>query len=348
MPVIVRHAINLTVSNNNFSYHSNGIDYNLIHTYASMGAIPIFLLGAVANIFILYVIAIYSKFRKRIYNLICVTVISDILSTLICSISYILVVAINVQHLLGRVLCRVLVFIVMTSYGISILTLSAIALDRLQAITKPITFIYWRRKYKIMIISQVLIWTISIAVSSPFLIFIDTYPDEGKFCDFPTITAVNSLFFIILTLCYFVVPSTIFIVSYSKIIKYMKSYTPPGQLNFNQDQSQKKKNFIKMLILITASHLLITWPYFATNIGMAINRYSLRQLRQNHFVYYLLAFFSYATTTAVSVANPFLFLKFDANIRAKSWEIIKRLAIANCCYPSISAVTPITECPVPS
>ena len=81
---------------------------------------------------------------------------------------------------------------------------------------------------------------------------------------------------------------------------------------------------------------MISWPFFATGVGIAITRRSLRQIRQLGLVYYLLAFFSFSTTAAIGIVNPFIYYKFDNAIRSKAkmhlsaiYNIAKSRILAN-------------------
>ena len=86
---------------------------------------------------------------------------------------------------------------------------------------------------------------------------------------------------------------------------------------------------------------MISWPFFATCVGIAITRRSLRQIRQLGLVYYLLAFFSFSTTADISVVNPFIYYKFDNAIRSKAKMHLS--AIYNMAKSRILATDDITS-----
>ena len=307
---------------------NNTIDYHAINAYAYAAAIPISMIGLLTNILIFYIIVKHKIFRKTTYYLLRISVVSDIISNSTTSFAYMIVSVANPSYPDGIALCRVLVFVILSSYGASMMTLCVIGIDRYFAIVRPLSSFYRQHKYSFIggLLATGGVLTLSITI--PALFFPSVYPDDTKFCDFISVTPLVSFYFTMSTFNLYIIPAITLMISYGKIIFYMRSYVRPGQgVTAADEENEKKKKFIRMLTFIAGSYLLISWPFFATSLGMAITGKSLRQIRQFGVVYYLLAFFSFSTTTAISIINPFLYLNFDHAIRKKAKQHIISLPV---------------------
>ncbi|RDD42309.1 hypothetical protein TrispH2_005903 [Trichoplax sp. H2] len=167
---------------------------------------------------------------------------------------------------------------------------------------------------------------LSIILSIPTIFYNDVYPDDTVVCDMVHInsSAIASLIANIIII-YFL-PTIILLFMYGSIFKHQHNYVRPGNISVltRINLHEKKKKFNQVLIATAGSYLLITWPYFATGIAMAITKKSLRQMGDENLVYYVLSFVSYSTTVGISVINPFLYLKFDYNIKKKSRYYLRK------------------------
>ena len=304
---------------NNSSNLNNSINFKVIDGYAYTAAVFFSFIGLSANIFLLYILIKHKIFEKTTYYLLRISVISDIICNLTTITGYIMVIAANLSYSDGQTLCRCLMFIILSSYGISIMTLCVIGIDRYFVIAKPLSSFYRRRKQQIISGQLVLVTIIVFASTLPELFFASSYPDDTKFCDLINITPTVSYYLIMITITLYIIPAITLTISYSKIIFYLRNYVRPGESIINPNsENHKKKKFINTLISIATAYLLISWPFFATCLGMAITRRPLRQVRQLGVVYYMLTFFSFSTTTAISILNPYLYFKFDSAIRSKA------------------------------
>ncbi|RDD45698.1 G-protein coupled receptor 15 [Trichoplax sp. H2] len=329
----------------NESSENNTIDYELINSIAFLSAIPITIIGLVVNLFILYILISDKNFHKTTYYLILFSVLSDIASTGASSLSFTTGSVLQLQLYQGTILCRMFIFIILASYGVSMMTLCIISADRYMAIVKPMSQFYRRYKKLIIFLLQMAVCCISLVMAIPALLFIGTYSDDTKFCDFPTVTSSTALYFIMSSIVLYFMPVTFLVVAYCKIIFHMKNHIRPPGLSVQQaaERNLKKRKFIRSLMSITAAYVLTTWPFWATSIGMAITQKSMRQIRQLGLFWYLLAFASFTVTTSISVVNPFLYLKFDSNIRKKAAALLKRSADANDYYNPSTRITVMTQ-----
>ncbi|EDV19466.1 uncharacterized protein TRIADDRAFT_62091 [Trichoplax adhaerens] len=260
-----------------------------------------------------------------------VTVISDIICTIASFIGYIQVASRQLDYYGGTMMCRVSLYFTFTSYGISMMNLCLIGIDRYYSM-KPFSNVYGRNKNRILIFGEVAIAISSASVTAPVIVFVRVHHNDTLQCDIPEITPSISAYLIAFTIIEFFLPAILIIVIYWKIIKLQKSYiTPKDAFSVEREEdSLRKKRFIKMLLSISVSYILISWPFFASMVGLAITRQSFMDVRMNNIGYFLLLFFSLAVTTSTVILNPFIYLKFDKRIRYGSVKLIKRLIPYQC------------------
>ncbi|EDV18912.1 uncharacterized protein TRIADDRAFT_62627 [Trichoplax adhaerens] len=292
-----------------------------------IAAIPVLTVGILANIFVLYVITKDSYFYKVTYYLIRVTIISDIISTFTAVLGFTFITAFDNSYIVGGYLCRIFFYIVVTSYTVSVFTLCMISVDRYFAIIKPHSQLYRKHKNRFLVIAQIVSVIIAIGINLPAAWFNNVYPDDTELCDYANVNQQQSVYLISMAIVLYLIPSGILIFCYGSIVNHQIHYVRPGNItNANREDDQlRKKKFIKALIIITASFLLSTWPFFATGIGMAITGKSMRQIGKIHIILYILAFASFSSTVGIAVINPFLYLQFDQNVRKKSLKILRKL-----------------------
>ncbi|RDD42313.1 Substance-K receptor [Trichoplax sp. H2] len=316
---------------------SNGTNgtatYSDVFRYAGIAASPLSAIGLLANLFMLMVLSNRFHFSKTTYNLIRVSVISDSISCFTSAACYILMVVYRLDVNDGRIVCRTIIFTTMTSYGISMMTLAIIAIDRYFAVVRPFLSVYHSKKSRIILFSEIQVWIISAAVCVPLLFYVNVYPDDPIFCDFPEVTLNKSIYLFVFTLILYFIPSTAIIITYWRIIMHQRQSIRPGYISDERryrDETKKKK-FIGVLTSIASSYLLTTWPFFVAILSMAIKQVSGRNLVKNNLMLFLLLFYSMTVTLSITIMSPFLYIKFDKNIRAESIRIFKR-----CCCKSLS------------
>lgn len=321
-------------SNTCKTFIMNGSDFNfnqtleisfIIYSTASIAALILSTFGLTVNLFLLYVLFTDRRFHKTTYYLIFVSIISDTISTFATISGYIQIIRYELDFEGGTLMCRAVMFTMFTSYGISMMTLCLIGIDRYFIIVRPLHTFYRIYKNRILVICEALIWTVSFCSSAPLLKFMGVHKIDPLLCEFIIITTPISVYIIIFVPIQFIIPSLTIGLIYWRIILHQKNYTQPGesipnrtaQLNF------RKRRFIKMLISISLSYILATWPFFATIFGFAITQKSVLQVRSENLMIFLFIFFSLSATTSITILNPFLYLKFDVNIRKRSLLVLK-------------------------
>ena len=316
-------------SSNNLSFQNHF--FATMHSKMSIAAIFISFIGLLANIYILYVLISDTYFHKTTYYLIRISVFSDIISTSASIGGYIQIAGKTLDHIGGTLMCKYFIFIIYTSYGISMMTLCLISIDRYYDIIKPYCHFYRFHKTHILIVSETTIWLVAISVNLPILSAVRTYQNYPLVCDFPPFSQSVRLFMVIFISILYIIPSFITGTVYLRIVLHQRNFIWPGEIAENQmrQRRSKKKKFVKMLSSIALSNILITWPLFATLLGMTITQKSHLQLMTGNIIVYIMTFFSVSFTTSISIISPFLYLLFDCNIRNRSKHILTQLCKLN-------------------
>ena len=288
---------------------------------------PLAAIGTMLNLFLAYLLLSERRMRDITYIFIFTLVISDCVSQFTSSV-YFIVMAIsklNYQH--GTIACRLFFFVSISSYSVSVLALCLIALDRYLAIMRPTTPWTVKSKYKIAILSVFIIVLLSILLASPLFYYVRSPADIPGFCDLIPTTKSLRIYLLIGAALIYLMPATVLITIYSKIIVYMKLHIRPEEIpgRSNTDSRPPKRKFIKMMINIGLSYLATTWPFFAVLTGLAISGKNFRQLANESMAIFILALLSFSATMSISIINPCLYLKYDRNLKRISKLTIQRL-----------------------
>lgn len=300
-----------------------------IYRYAAIVGIPIFIFGLVINLFILNLFLFDKHFQKTSYRLMCVSVISDIISTLASLAGYIQIVRRDLDYIGGTFMCRMVLFLLFASFGVSMMNLCLIGVDRYFIIMKPLSPFYRQYKVYVLVIGETAIWFISIATNGPIFSYVSVHINDTLLCDIPNITFPVSIYLIAHAIILFLIPTIIILVVYGQIIAFQKSYRRPGEVIKQQrlDEQMKSKRFMKMLTWISTSYIFISWPFSATIVGMAVTRQSTLMIRESNIVHFLFSFFTVTITTSIVILNPFIYLKFDLNVRKRSLLWLQRFQL---------------------
>lgn len=282
-------------------------------------------IGLLANLLLLYIIIADKFFRKKIYILLLICSLMNLMLTIV-PLFFSGVFSFNNLSLSTIVAwCRILLCSVYTCYGITIMNLSLIAIYRYFSVVRPFSNIYLKYKKRFLITSEIIIWIISIAVSTCASLYIRLDAESIALCDYTNITLSVTIYLICFVVIYYLLPSSIIIILYWRIIINQRNRVRPGQPSRDQVDIQKKYKLIKSLVSISACYILLTWPMFMVLFAMAITQKSLTQIQQENSAYFWLSLFSMSTCENVAVINPFLYFIFDQNIRHRVKCRLKQL-----------------------
>ncbi|RDD38416.1 Melanin-concentrating hormone receptor 2 [Trichoplax sp. H2] len=205
-------------------------------------------------------------------------------------------------------------------------SLCMISIDRYYAIVRPFSPLYRNHKRRIIYLGQAIGCIITFTVSGPCILFLGVYPDERNVCDIINMNISASIYLLFLTFFLFVMPLSIIVANYVRIIRYRVNYVRPGQtVKGNIDDKVRKYKFIRVLITITSIYVLSIWPFFANITGMALTLRSARDVRKLGTGFYLISIISFVSTFAVNVINPFIYFKYDNNINKKLLDTIRHI-----------------------
>ncbi|RDD42310.1 Trace amine-associated receptor 1 [Trichoplax sp. H2] len=313
-----------SISNNTFRNGTN--NYDIIRTIAALATFPSLIIGCIANIFVFRIITYDRDFYKPTYYLVRISIISDTVVTLLGCVAVLVGDTVKINYALGSCFCRLFLYTILSSYSVSIFTLCIISIDRYFITLKPFSRFYLRYKRKFLTSLVLCAVLMSVTINIPVIFYVDVYPDDPGLCDFVSIDSFARAFLMTAIITMYIVPTIILLFTYGSIYWHQYNHVRPGNISerSQKDEQMKRKKFTKALITITASYLSITWPFFAIGVAIIITGKSLRDIKNENATYYILSFLSFSTTLFISVLNPFLYLKFDCNIKRKAWLYIQK------------------------
>lgn len=305
-----------------------------IYQYASIASLVIFTFGLMINLFLLYLLLFDNYFQNISYKLISVSVVSDIISTIASLSAYIEILRRNLDYNGSVMMCRTTFFFGLTSFTFSIMNLCVIGMDRYFAIVRSLSPFYRQYKRYIFISSELLVCLIAVSVNIPIFKYFGASPNDTMLCDVPLIADSKSTgaYLIAYVIISFIIPESVILTIYGRIIAFQKSYIRPGKFTKSQLLQQKIKNkrFIKTMVWISTSYILISWPFCASILGLAVTRKSIFMVRQTNIIEFLFLLASATITVSISILNPFIYFKFDSNIRRRSLLLLRQLRIFRC------------------
>ena len=175
-----------------------------------------------------------------------------------------------IRGLAGEITCKCFYYAGFTSITASILCLTIIAVDRFFTVLYPFQGIAWFRKAQFV---SPIIWIASLAVMAVSVPVIILDVEEGR-CgyDFEDARLSPKGFFSLLFVVNYLVPLIIMSVLYSAIIHKLWSYKEPStEAGRNgQGEQQKKKQLVRMLVIVVAVFALCWLPVNVYQLENAI------------------------------------------------------------------------------
>lgn len=295
-----------------------------INLSLSFGTIFVCLLGFCLNIFLLLVILKSGFIRRTTYRLITIATLSDTVTDIMLTANYTLNIIHDFKVETGKWLCRIIIFTISMSYAVSILTLCLLAIGHYVRVTRINLHCFRLCKDFFIVICEILIFLMAFFMSCPMFVFVNVYRQEPKFCDIPQINQNISIYLTTYSIILYVIPSLLLISIYWKIVRYVGRYIQPLDIASIGRKENRRRKLMKVLTIITISDVIITLPFFAAIMIIAISGQSQRQIRQFNSTYFALVFFSFTTTAAISIVNPILLLWLDRDVNTASKAIITK------------------------
>ncbi|XP_033738998.1 orexin receptor type 1-like isoform X2 [Pecten maximus] len=237
----------------------------------------VFTVGLGGNFIVCY--AVWKNKHLRtvtnyfLVNLAC----ADFIVILVC-LPFTLVQDISQSWLFGLVMCKLVIYVQQVSVLVSVLTLTAISMERYMAICHPLSFRV--SKYKsILVIGMV--WLLSMLVAVPNLVFLTLFPDNIIPSDIgniwltacmPADLKTEFVYQLFLTVAYYLLPLFIMGFTYIRIAVclWKSTLAGPATNNIASDSNaatlRNRKRTAKMLIMVVVLFSVCYLPVYMLNI----------------------------------------------------------------------------------
>ncbi|KAL3869561.1 hypothetical protein ACJMK2_042229 [Sinanodonta woodiana] len=224
-----------------------------------------FLAGILGNALVCFVVW-RNKNMRTVTNIFILNLSIGDLAVIIICLPSTLTVDVTETWFFGQALCKTNLFLQLVSVSVSVLTLSAISVERWYAICYPMSFKSTIKRARYIII---LIWIISICIGIPELVVDDIFPFK-PFTIYLTSCRPGwekyrqSAYWIFIVLALYVVPLSFMAFTYTHIACVLWSKEIPGtversqsscsgirtKISSNREQVESRKKAAKMLIAV--------------------------------------------------------------------------------------------------
>ncbi|XP_042882914.1 D(2) dopamine receptor A-like [Penaeus japonicus] len=278
---------------------------------------PVVLLSLFGNLSVIAVVYLSASLRSTVNYLLVNLAIADFLFTLFC---WPLVIN-RITHplyVLGRYICKINVLVEVTSVTVSVLTLAAVACDRLYAVTMPIRA---RNATSFPSVAISAIWAISVVVALPSFYMRDLQVVELSDLTLESCTDVDHLcteatrrafryYHVLLVLILFFVPGAVMVLAYTVIV-WKLWCVRASTLSENQPLQHlwARRKVVVMTAVVLAAFILCWSPLNAIMLYNYFNDAAMPPwIEPALFWIYLLAYCN-------SALNPLLYGGFSDNFR---------------------------------
>ncbi|XP_070579846.1 neuropeptide FF receptor 2-like [Ptychodera flava] len=241
-----------------------------------------FVFGLVGNCLVLFTVAKFHHMRTVTNAFLANLAVCDLLVVLVC-MPISLGMEIYVHWIYGPVMCRLVPFIQGVSVSGSMLTLTAVSLNRYYAIRKPLKAraMFTKKSVSLFIAG---IWMISIAIMSPILYVndLEVYEIDGTKLDtlcrevhWPS-KQIQQMYGVVVFLLTYFIPLIFTLTVYLRICQRLWNHDkklrnepvrksrPHNSVIENQLKGRRK--VVKMLLWLVALFAISWLPYFTTQI----------------------------------------------------------------------------------
>ncbi|XP_021154094.2 probable G-protein coupled receptor 19 [Columba livia] len=206
---------------------------------------------------------------------------------------------------LGNVMCKLVRYIQYLSPGVQIYVLLSICVDRFYTIVYPLSFKVSREKAKKMILAS---WLFHALFASPAFFFYSS--NSNDHCNFFLPDSwEGAIYSIIHLLVVFLIPSTLIILFYQKVIKYIWRIGTGGMTvrrTMNIVPRTKVKT-IKMFLMLNSVFLLSWLPFYVVQLWHPQET----DYRKSSLVFLAITWISFSS----SASKPTLYSVYNANFR---------------------------------
>jgi hypothetical protein len=272
-------------------------------------------LSIVGNILVIFVVFRVARMKTTTFYLIVNMSISDILFTLISMPPFMLAVlghGLMVGGNAGRFICK---FVNPASFGLmasSVLTMTAIALDRFFAITRPLQAMMGMRMLKGIIFS---VWTTSLLVSLPMVVSYELGEEGGFYYCYENWSSsimenefASRIYTIILFTIIYLIPFLSMAILYYKVARHLWFKKIPSHFHPIQRYLLiSRRRVVRMLVAVLACFIVCWLPLQV----ITFSTYFQESIILSHDVVFTVEFLIRAN----GAINPFLYITFSRTFR---------------------------------
>ncbi|XP_073983064.1 RYamide receptor-like [Rhodnius prolixus] len=222
------------------------------------------------------------------------------------------------RWVLPHFLCPFCPFIKVLSISVSVLTLSAIALDRYRAIIHPLTARVSRFQFRLVVS---IIWIASASMAAPMAYALRVIPhpyiknienESIYFCANEKLSSeAMQWYHSVLVLLQYFIPLTVIIFAYARMGLTLWGATAPGNAQSERDANimRNKKKVIKMLVIVVVLFALCWLPLQTYNVLQNITAI-------NEYKYINILWFSFDwLAMSNSCYNPFIYAIYNEKFK---------------------------------
>lgn len=258
--------------------------YDIIALY-----VPVFLSALIANVLVIWVV-IRDHYMRSVTNYFLVNLsIADLLVTLIC-MPEAAIKAYKSNYDLGRYPCKVSSYLQCIAVSASIFTITAMALDRYLAISRPFARFYTKFNKKTTVFVIVLLWLTAIILLFPMFLIVDLVEDPIHYANVSVTIEMchenwdnfdllpRQTMGIVWFVCMFAIPGAIMLYGYSMMGKILCSVEPPLAMVHERSPMQQRirsRRRVACILLLLAFIFAVCWlPYHTFLLLLDMNEAS--------------------------------------------------------------------------
>ena len=273
-------------------------------------------LGVIGNASVLIIIKRNRTFKTAQNYLLANLAAADITNLMFCALAVIPAITVLPDGVVGNILCKFFVGfnVPLTATVTSVFTLTVLAVERYNAVVKPLQMLQLTRETVQYAIAAT--WAVSVGLNVP--IFVHTgYKFKKAFCHQTYSKEAELIHITFYVVFVFIIPFIVITFCYSKIVRtlyHVSAVTPESNIP-DKEKLRQKKQLLKMSLTVTA---VFAGCVFPASITVVLRYYRLVSQTVRGFGL-LLLFLS-------SVVNPFIYAFHSSNYRSAFKALLR------CCH----------------
>ena len=255
---------NTTLNDMSHTYRGCNFDHETLFTIKLYTLIVASICSFVGNLLVILTVYRNKNLQTSISYFIVNMSVSDILFPLLELLHPILFFRSipQLSKLVLNLLCKLLPFIFEVSYGVSMLTLVAITVDRFSAVMFPLRARLKNKRKRLLVL--LLTWVIPMVMFSPYLVFLEFNEFNTEKCIIYSNAVLQRRSWLAANLSLFLLlPLLIMLVLYTLIILKLRKERVPGNVLCDQVVIRRRRQNYRttmMFIVLTVAFLLCWGP----------------------------------------------------------------------------------------